>query len=147
MKTKLKFSRLFLLSAFCFPLSLFAQGTAFTYQGRLNDGASVANGSYDLQFAIYDAASGGIKQAPFLTNSATAVSNGLFTVSLDFGNVFPGVPRWLDIGVRTNGGGAFTLLTPRQALTATPYAVFAGGASNLKVRCPPRIWREPMRRR
>ena len=141
MKTKLKFNRLFLLStfcfllsAFCFPLSLFAQGTAFTYQGRLNNGTNVANGSFDLQFAIYDAASGGLKQAPFITNSATAVSNGLFTVTLDFGpGVFPGAARWLDIGVRTNGPGSpgFTLLSPRQALTATPYAIFAGGASNL----------------
>ncbi len=119
----------FLPSAFGLRLS--AQGTAFTYQGRLNDGAAPASGSYDLQFAVYDAASGGSKQAPFMTNSATAVSNGLFTVTLDFGNIFSGAARWLDIGVRTNGGGTFTLLAPRQALTPTPYAIFAGGASNL----------------
>ena len=130
MKTKLKFSQLFLLSAFCFPLSLSAQGTAFTYQGRLNDGATVATGIYDLRFAIFDAASGGF-QVPWVTNSATAVSNGLFTVTLDFGNVFSGAGRWLEIAVRTNGGGAFTVLDPRQALTPTPYAIFAGGASNL----------------
>jgi hypothetical protein len=62
-----------------------------------------------------------------LTNSLTAVSNGLFTVSLDFGaGVFAGADRWLEIGVRTNGGGAFTMLTPRQALTPTPYAIHAG---------------------
>ena len=36
-------------------LPVFAQGTAFTYQGLLNDDASPANGSYDLRFAIYDA--------------------------------------------------------------------------------------------
>src|SRR5438093_7038473 len=30
--------------------TLFAQGTAFTYQGRLNDGANPASGSYDLRF-------------------------------------------------------------------------------------------------
>ena len=35
--------------------SAHAQGTAFTYQGRLNDGANPANGDYDLRFAIYDA--------------------------------------------------------------------------------------------
>ena len=120
------------LLPFALCLRVSAQGTAFTYQGRLNDGVAPANGTYDLQFAVYNAASGGSKQADFLTNSATAVSNGLFTVTLDFGpGVFPGAPRWLDIGVRTNGTGAFTLLSPRQALTATPYAVFAGGASNL----------------
>ena len=103
-----------------------AQGTAFTYQGRLNDGANPATGIYDLRFAIYDAASAGVVQGSALTNAATAASNGLFTVTLDFGNQFPGASRWLEIAVRTNGGGSFTTLNPRQALTPTPYAVAAG---------------------
>ena len=34
-------------------------GTAFTYQGRLTDAGNPANGSYDLQLALFDAASGG----------------------------------------------------------------------------------------
>ena len=34
---------------------LFAQGTAFTYQGRLNVGTNGANGVYDLRFALFDA--------------------------------------------------------------------------------------------
>ncbi len=110
-------------------LSALAQGTAFTYQGRLNDGANPANGTYNLRFALFDAASGGAQQGGPLTNSPTAVSNGLFTVTLDFGNQFPGAARWLEITVRTNGGGAFTALTPRQALTATPYAIAAGNLS------------------
>jgi hypothetical protein len=105
--------------------STFAQGTAFTYQGRLNDGANPASGIYDLRFAIYDLLSAGIQQGSLLTNSATAVSNGLFTVALDFGNQFPGADRWLEIAARTNGGGAFTTLAPRQKLTATPYAITA----------------------
>ncbi|HNQ72013.1 MAG TPA: hypothetical protein PKN95_00215 [Verrucomicrobiota bacterium] len=105
-----------------------AQGTAFTYQGRLNDGSTPANGIYDLRFTIYDSAGGpGIVAGP-LTNSPVAVSNGLFTVTLDPGaGVFTGDPRWLEIAVRASGGGAFTPLTPRQALTATPYAITAGG--------------------
>ncbi|HMD55678.1 MAG TPA: hypothetical protein VKJ65_14120, partial [Phycisphaerae bacterium] len=36
-----------------------AQGTAFTYQGRLNGGGSPANGLYDFQFALSNAPSGG----------------------------------------------------------------------------------------
>src|SRR5262249_22779625 len=69
----------------------FAQGTAFTYQGHLNDGGSPANGNYDLRFAVYDSAGGGNNIAGPLTNSAVAVSDGLFTVALDFGaGVFPG---------------------------------------------------------
>jgi trimeric autotransporter adhesin len=54
------------------------------------------------------------------------VTNGLFTVTLDFGSgVFDGSARWLDIAVRTNGGTTFTALAPRQALTPTPYALHA----------------------
>jgi spore coat protein U-like protein len=72
-----------------------AQGTAFTYQGRLNDGANPASGIYDLRFTRYDAAGEGSQQGPTLTNAAAAVSNGLFTVTLDFGaGVFTGAARW-----------------------------------------------------
>ena len=106
-----------------------AQGTAFTYQGRLNDGANPASGIYDLRFAIYDAASLGTQRGNSLTNLATAVSNGLFTVSLDFGNQFPGADRWLDIALRTNGANLFTSLTPRPRLAAVPYAITAGNLS------------------
>ncbi len=86
---------------------------------------------YDLRFTIYDSTNDpGVIVAGPLTTAATAVSNGLFTVTLDFGaSVFTGANRWLEIGVRTNGGGAFSALSPRQPLTATPYAVFAGGAN------------------
>jgi hypothetical protein len=49
------------------------------------------------------------------------VSNGLFTVTLDFGSEFNGADRWLELAVRTNGGVAFTALTPRQAVMPTPY--------------------------
>jgi hypothetical protein len=113
------------------PAGGFAQGTAFTYQGRLNSGGTPANGSYDLTFALFDAASGGTQQGTALTNAATAVSNGLFTVTLDFGNQFPGANRWLEIGVTTNGGGSVATLTPRQFLTATPYAVRAASAGTV----------------
>ena len=106
----------------------FAQGTAFTYQGRLNSGANAAGGIYDMRFTIYDSTNspGNLVAGP-VTSSATAVSNGLFTVTLDFGaGVFTGADRWLEIGVRTNGAVSFTALTPRQQITATPYAVTAG---------------------
>ncbi|HWX18471.1 MAG TPA: tail fiber domain-containing protein [Candidatus Binatia bacterium] len=112
------------------PSTLFAQGTAFTYQGRLNDGANPANGNYDLRFALFDALALGNQVGSPLTNAATAVSNGLFTVGLDFGGgVFPGADRWLDISVRTNNAGAFAPLSPRQKLTATPYAITAGNVT------------------
>ena len=133
MKTKLLIiSALAMLSTLCLqPPTVFAQGTAFTYQGRLNQGGNPAQGIYDLRFAIYDAASGPAQVGNALTNAATEVTNGLFTVTLDFGGgVFTGNPRWLDVSVRTNGGGAFTTLAPRQALTPTPYAMYSASAFN-----------------
>jgi hypothetical protein len=111
----------------------YAQGTAFTYQGRLSNGTNAATGSYDLRFALFDAVTAGGQQANLLTNSATPITNGLFTVTLDFGNQFPGAPRWLEIAVRTNGAATFTNLAPRQQLTPVPYAVFASGISGVSV--------------
>ena len=107
-----------------------AQGTAFTYQGRLNAGSGPATGLYDFQFNVCDAATAGNVLAGPVSVSGVAVSNGLFTVTLDFGGaVFTGPARWLDISVRTNGAGTFTDLSPRQLLSAAPYAVFAGGVN------------------
>lgn len=110
-----------------------AQGTAFTYQGCLNDNGSPATGIYDLRFTIYDSTnSPGTLIAGPITNIAVTVNQGMFNAQLDFGpGVFTGPDRWLEIGVRTNGGCAFTELTPRQLLSPTPYAIFAGSASNL----------------
>ena len=120
MKIKLAFKLLglcLLPSTFC--LQTLAQGTAFTYQGRLNDNGQPANGDYELRFTVFDAASSGSAAGGPLTNSAVAVTNGLFVTTLDFGaNVFTGANRWLEIGVRTNGDpGAFSILNPRQPLT------------------------------
>ena len=106
-------------------------GTSFTYQGKLNVGGSPANGSYDLQFALYNALSGGSQVGSTITDTNVNVTAGLFTVQLDFGSVFDGTALYLQIGVRPGGSsGAFTTLTPRQALTATPYAVYSTQAAN-----------------
>ena len=108
-----------------------AQGTAFTYQGKLNDGTNAATGNYDLKFTIYDSTNlPGVVIAGPLTNPAVAVASGLFTVTLDFGGgVFSGPDRFVEVGVRTNGSGAFATLSPRQKITATPYAITAGNVA------------------
>src|ERR1035438_4699993 len=83
------------------PSTACAQGSAFTYNGSLNANGSPANGTYDLAFSLFASASGGTATAGPITNSATAVSNGLFTVTLNFGaGVFTGQNYWLDISVR-----------------------------------------------
>jgi hypothetical protein len=114
------------------PSTVFAQGTAFTYQGRLQNNGSPANGSYDLTFGLFNASSSGSQVGNTLTNSATGVTNGLFNITLDFGTgVFTGDARWLEIAARTNGAALFTTLAPRQQLLPTPYAIMANSASNL----------------
>ena len=117
------------------PVSMLAQTTAFTYQGRLLDRGQPANGRYAMQFALANAATNGNYVVPPITSGAVPVSNGLFAVTLDFGgNVCDGSGRWLEIGVRTNGSTApYTLLSPRQAITATPYAVFASSSATASV--------------
>ena len=100
------------------------QGTAFSYQGKLTVGGVPANGNYDLQFALFDNLSGGTQIGSTLSRSNTVVSNGVFTVQLDYGaNAFPGEDRFLDISVRPTGVGTFTTLAPRQQISSTPYAI------------------------
>lgn len=123
----------------CSAFGVWAQSSAFTYQGQLISNSIPATGQFDLRFALYDNATAGSQIGSPLTNSPTGVTNGLFLVTLDFtGSVFDGSQRWLEIGVRTNGStNVFTTLAPRQLLTATPYAVRAAnytgilGATNI----------------
>ncbi len=99
-------------------------GTAFTYQGQLVDNGSPASGSYDFQFQLFDALSSGSQAGGTVTKDDVSVSDGKFTVELDFGNVFNGSALWLDIGVRDGAStGAFTSLSPRQPLTPVPYSI------------------------
>ena len=124
------------LAAFALAhLALFAQVTAFTYQGRLAENGNPASGAYEFRFVLFDAASSGLQIGPPLTNTSVAVSGGLFTALLDFGaGAFSGANRWLEIGARTNGSvGAFTTLNPRQLLTSTPYAFTAGEVTSANI--------------
>ena len=111
---------------------LHAQGTAFTYQGQLQNNGSPASGTYNLTFSLFNISSGGSVVAGPVTTNGVIVTNGLFTVLVDFGpGVFTGQTNWLAIGVETNGVSSFTTLNPRQELTPTPYAILANTASNL----------------
>src|SRR5689334_4588835 len=104
-----------------------AQTTALTYQGKLNDGGDVANGTYDMQFNLFDTPTvgTGVRQGPTITNAAVTVTNGIFAVVLDFGlGAFSGPPRYLEIGVRTTGSpNPYTVLSPRQQVQSAPYSV------------------------
>src|SRR5437588_9302853 len=127
MKPKLFSLMLLALSLATTQLLAAPLGTSFTYQGRLTDAGNPANGAFDLQFTIYDWATNGTALARPITNAPTSVSNGLFTITLDFGpSAFDGTAHWLEIAVRPGGSaGGFTPLNPRQPLTPAPYALYA----------------------
>ncbi len=116
-----------------------AQTTAFTYQGQLTEAGTGANGNYDMQFTLFDIAAGGVQLGPAQAVPTVPVSNGLFTVQLDFGvNAFPGANRFVEIGVRPTGGSGFQTLAPRQQISSTPYAIrtlSAASADSLSSTC------------
>src|SRR5688572_5178352 len=79
----------------------FAQTSAFTYQGKLNNDGAPVSGAYQFQFKLFDAALGGNQIGNTLTDIPATVNDGVFAVSLDFGaSSFDGSPRFLQIGVR-----------------------------------------------
>lgn len=133
---------MYLVAVACLVLasSVLGQGTAFQYQGRLTDAGTPANANYDMQFKLFDSADfvTGNQVGATITTLSVQVTNGVFGVQLDFGaGVFTGAVRFLEIAIRPAGGpGAFTVLSPRQPVTSTPYAVrsitaaVADGATN-----------------
>jgi hypothetical protein len=109
-----------------FSGALFGQSTAFTYHGILNHNHVPVTGLYDMLFAVYDVENGGTSLVTPLPKDAVGVTNGLFTVRIDFfGGVFTGPPRWLEVKVRKTGTVPFETLTPRQEMTSSPYSIRA----------------------
>ena len=108
------------------------QGTEFTYQARITQDDSPVNASCDLQFGLFDAVTGGTQVGTTQTKSNVTVSDGLFTVSLDFGSgAFSGDSRWLEVSVRCpSGGGEFRTFSPRRPVSSSPYALYAPTAGS-----------------
>jgi len=103
-------------------------GTAFSYQGQLKDGGNPANGTYDFEFKLYSDPVADSQVGPTVPTGDVTVTNGLFTVLLDFGSgVFNGEARHIAIGVRPGSStGAYTPLSPRQPIAPVPYALYSG---------------------
>lgn len=104
-----------------------AVGTAFTYQGYLEVSGAPANGVYDLRFTLYN--SDNVLVSGPICRDNVSVTDGQFTVAIDFGAQYNGVALYLEIGVRAGGAvgdcasGSYTVLSPRQSLTPAPYAM------------------------
>ena len=112
----------------CGAVSINAQTSAFTYQGNLTDSSMSANGVYDFQFQLYNTL--GNPSGAAINVDDVTVTNGIFTVQLDFGAAaFQQVAltsRSMEIRVRPGTStGAYTALAPRQPFTAAPIAIAA----------------------
>jgi len=121
-----RFNALLLISMLlsAVTLSAYGQDSSITYQGRLQQSGEPFNGNANLRFRLYDSLNGGSQIGPNQTRNNTPVSDGLFQVELDFGaTAFDGSDRFLE--VRVNG----TNLSPRQKVTATPYALIAASTA------------------
>ncbi len=117
---------IFLLAA-AIPLAAEPLGTEFTYQGQLKSDGVPADGDYDFVFRLFDAETGGVQIGGDVTVPDWTVTDGLFTLQLDFGTgAFGSNARWLEIDVRESGSSDdYETLAPRHLLTATPVAQFA----------------------
>ncbi len=108
------------------------QSSAFTYQGVLRGDNGPIDGAADVRYKLYPAEQGAFAIGTPLESPATIVQRGVFTHRLDFGDVFAGKERWLEIAVRTPPGiGDYTVIGPRTRIESTPYASYAlasGGA-------------------
>ncbi|MFM2289839.1 MAG: hypothetical protein RL684_2982, partial [Pseudomonadota bacterium] len=116
------------LLAACLLISLPAahaapQETLFTYQGSLRANGAPANGAYNFTFHLYDAETGGSPLTLPVTIPNLTVSNGSFTVDLDFPGQFTGQQRWIEVTVDGQ------TLSPRQPVNAVPVAQFALNAA------------------
>jgi hypothetical protein len=113
----------------CFSNSFSAP---FTYQGRLVDSGVLATGNFELRFRLFNQLSAGTQIGTDQSLTPVAVTNGLFTVTLDFGaTAFNGEDRWLEIAARpANSSAPIDILAPRQPVNAVPYAMFALNAAN-----------------
>jgi hypothetical protein len=103
----------------------------FSYQGELRDDGQPEPGPCDFQFGLWDAPTLGSQVGLTQTLNSVQLDNGRFTVLLnDDGqigtNPFAGQALWLAIEVDCpSGTGSYVSLTPRQQLTAAPYAHFS----------------------
>ncbi len=99
-----------------------AQTTAFTYQGSLDESGVPADGVYNVSFSLWNLAVGGAQIGSSQGFPNLPITDGLFTVQLDFGtSAFTASNRWLQVVV--NG----QTLSPRTLITPTPYSLKTRG--------------------
>ncbi len=98
--------------------------STFNYQGRIiKDGVPITS-TCAIEFKLFDASTGGNQIGTTQTHGSVTVKAGLFTVALNFGDsAFTGDQRYLQVAFKCSGDANWTTMSPRQPLTAVPYAL------------------------
>lgn len=108
----------------------------FTYQGQLKLLGVPLSEQVDMRFTLFESetakeAVAGPLIFDGIQNAAIQVTGGLFVAELDFGAGALNSGRWLEIHVRSphdpSDAGAYTTLTPRQRISAAPFALSVPG--------------------
>ncbi len=137
MSTSFRFAKSWLLfiifGILAVPSYSASVGSTFTYQGKLQDFGQPGSGDYDFELSIFDDP-GVVTPLASRTVCGVTLEDGVFSLEVDFGAVFDGDRRWIEVGVAPagscDGSTIFTYLDPRQEVTATPYAMFTQEALN-----------------
>jgi hypothetical protein len=106
-----------------------AQETAFVYQGRLLERGTVVNATCDFQFGLYSQATDGTALGT-VTLTGVSVTEGYFTAELDFGDLFDGGARYLEVSVLCPDDAEYVLMGERVSLAPVPYAIYANRAGH-----------------
>ena len=114
----------------------FAGGTpldqTFTYQGQLRNAGQLVSGPVDLRITMWDSDTAGSQVGTANNFNAMQLTDGRFACGLNFGNAaFDGTNRWIQVEFRNPAGvGQYQTLSPRDKITATPYALYALNGAN-----------------
>jgi hypothetical protein len=114
----------------------FAGGTpldqTFTYQGQLRNAGQLVSGPVDLRITLWDSDTAGSQVGSANSFNAMQLTDGRFACGLNFGTAaFDGSNRWIQVEFRNPAGsGQYLALSPRDKITATPYALYALNGAN-----------------
>src|SRR5438309_6401730 len=79
----------------------FSQTSIISYQGQFTDSGAPVNGTYLMEFQLFDAPTFGTQIGTSLADIPVVVTNGAFSTGLDFGaGAFTGPDRYLAIAVK-----------------------------------------------
>ncbi len=109
-----------------------AAAEPFAVQGQLRDNGTLATGAYDFQFSLWDASASGTQIGSTVSVDDLAVSAGVFSTHIDFGQVFTSDAVWVEVSVRDGAStGTYSMLPARIQIGSTPKAHHALTADEL----------------